>query len=239
MQAPEGVTILYTLDGSEPTAENGTLYEGPIAIDKVAVLRARGFADGLKASEITTETYLLNTYHSLPVICLTVDPVDLWDPSTGIYADGIDIDAVYGTLPSNQLKRPPFDEATYWIVKDNTSLREKAGNFEMYTAEGEQLLNQGVAVQLHGQFSLDLAQKSFRITARPNTVPKRWPIRSLRTAPLPSTKRCCCATAETTARTRASSIPCNRKSWTGRIPNHPYGLHAGHRVPQRRILGPL
>src|SRR5699024_4761336 len=91
MQAPEGVTILYTLDGSEPTAENGTLYEGPIAIDKVAVLRARGFADGLKASEITTETYLLNTYHSLPVICLTVDPVDLWDPSTGIYADGIDI----------------------------------------------------------------------------------------------------------------------------------------------------
>ena len=166
MQAPEGVTILYTLDGSEPTAENGTLYEGPIAIDKVAVLRARGFADGLKASEITTETYLLNTYHSLPVICLTVDPVDLWDPSTGIYADGIDIDAVYGTLPSNQLKSPPFDEATYWIVKDDTSLREKAGNFEMYTAEGEQLLNQGVAVQLHGQFSLDLAQKSFRITAK-------------------------------------------------------------------------
>lgn len=158
ISAPEGVRIRYTLDGSRPTETNGMDYTGPIEIKKAAVLRARGFVQGLKPSEIVTESYLINAYHVLPVVSLTIDPDDLWNPTTGIYTLGIEL------TPESTLQA--FQNAVYRLVKKDRTLRERAGNFEYFTPEGEQLLNQGTAVQLHGQFSLDLAQKSFRISAK-------------------------------------------------------------------------
>lgn len=157
LSAPEGVRIRYTTDGSNPTETVGHDYTGPIEIksDNV-VLRARGFADGLKPSDITTESYLMNVYHILPVVSVVVDPNDLWDPETGIYADGVVED----------FTTPAFDKATYWVVKEDDALKARAANFEFFTSEGKQLLNQGVDLQLHGQFSMDLPQKSLRITAK-------------------------------------------------------------------------
>ncbi len=154
--APKGVTIRYTLDGSAPTEENSEVYQGPFEISRTVVLRARGFVEGLKPSEIDTQTYLYNVYHGLPVVSLTVDPNDLWNPLTGIYADG----------EFDPFTKVPFKQATYRVMKMDRSMRERAGNFEFFSDQGKQLVNQGVAVQLHGQFSLDIAQKSFRITAK-------------------------------------------------------------------------
>lgn len=155
--APEGVSIRYTLDGSEPTPLIGRDYEGPINISKAVVLRARGFADGLKPSLVATESYLINVAHVLPVISLTVDPDDLWNPETGLYADGLD----------ETFETPPFRNATYYRVNKDPLLRQRAANFEFFTADGQQMLNQGVGVQLNGNFSLDLPQKSFRVAAKP------------------------------------------------------------------------
>lgn len=156
---PDGVHVRYTTDGTEPTESAGYDYAGPIEIKRATVLRARGFASGLKPSKTVTESFMVNVYHKLPVISLTVDPDDLWNPLTGIYADG--------DLGEEHFQTVPFKATTYRQMKASKSTRERAGNFEYFLPEGQQMVNSGVAVQLHGNFSLDLAQKSFRITAKP------------------------------------------------------------------------
>lgn len=54
----EGAVIHYTLDGTEPSTENGTVYSAPIPIEKTMVLRAAAFKDGYIPSNIDTQTYL-------------------------------------------------------------------------------------------------------------------------------------------------------------------------------------
>ncbi|MDA0812301.1 MAG: CotH kinase family protein [Verrucomicrobia bacterium] len=53
-----GYQLIYITDGSEPTAENGTLYEGPISVPSTKVIRSRNIAAGLLPSEIVSHTYL-------------------------------------------------------------------------------------------------------------------------------------------------------------------------------------
>ncbi len=50
--------IRYTLDGSEPRADHGHVYNGPITIDETTPLRAAGFLSEYHPSNITTQTYI-------------------------------------------------------------------------------------------------------------------------------------------------------------------------------------
>ena len=56
--ATDGVDFRYTVDGSAPASDHGALYEGPIEIVDTTTLRAIAFADGLRASETVTRTFL-------------------------------------------------------------------------------------------------------------------------------------------------------------------------------------
>ncbi len=49
--------IYYTTDNSDPTAENGTLYTGPVKVSKGLVLRAIAVQDGLENSYPSVESY--------------------------------------------------------------------------------------------------------------------------------------------------------------------------------------
>lgn len=151
LSAPDGVRIRYTLDGSNPTELNGTDYTEPIELKEARVLRARGFVDGLKPSDITTETFLVNVYHSLPIVSISIDPDELYDPDTGMFAEDEEVKASY--------EYAGFKKLTYWKKLPHP------GNVE-YFVDGKQVLNQGVELQLNGQYSMDQAQKSIRITAR-------------------------------------------------------------------------
>ena len=53
-----GTTIRYTLNGTEPTATNGTVYTGPLTINKTSTVRARAFKTGMDPSNVETATYL-------------------------------------------------------------------------------------------------------------------------------------------------------------------------------------
>ena len=66
-------TIYYTLDGSKPTTESNR-YEGPVTIDGNTVLRAASALDDRRMSGITTATYLFETPHTVPVVCVNGDP---------------------------------------------------------------------------------------------------------------------------------------------------------------------
>src|SRR6185503_5471732 len=53
-----GASIYYTLDGSTPSATNGTLYANPIGISATKVVRAVSVVAGGQAGIVQTETYL-------------------------------------------------------------------------------------------------------------------------------------------------------------------------------------
>lgn len=50
--------IRYTIDGSEPSVNNGELYRGPLKIDQTTTLRVRAFRDHYKPSNVDTLTYV-------------------------------------------------------------------------------------------------------------------------------------------------------------------------------------
>lgn len=77
--------IRYTLDGSVPTEESPE-YTGPIRVSETCALRAVSFEDGCLPSEVLTLSYILNEYHSLPVLSLVCEPDDMFG-GYGIYTN--------------------------------------------------------------------------------------------------------------------------------------------------------
>ncbi|OQA73407.1 MAG: CotH protein [Firmicutes bacterium ADurb.Bin248] len=67
--------VYYTLDGSTPNASS-RLYTEPIAISKNTPVRAVAIRDGLLNSRIVNATFLFETPHALPVVCLSMDKAD-------------------------------------------------------------------------------------------------------------------------------------------------------------------
>jgi len=53
-----GAQIRYTLDGSPPTATTGSVYSGPLLIDRTTTLRAAAFKPGWTATDVDTQTYV-------------------------------------------------------------------------------------------------------------------------------------------------------------------------------------
>ena len=54
----EGAVIRYTLDGSEPGPNAGSVYDGPLLIQETTTLRALALLDGLAPTNIDTHTYI-------------------------------------------------------------------------------------------------------------------------------------------------------------------------------------
>lgn len=151
-------TIRYTLDGSIPTLENSLEYTGPITIADTTVLRARSFAGGLQPSGTITNTYVLKTYYTLPVVCLTTDPDELWNQETGMYAAGEGVDLT--TFKYIPFKNPTPTYRTYGKVF-------RPGFAEMFDSATQNVtFSQGVEFGLIGQYSLDMPQKSFKVKAK-------------------------------------------------------------------------
>jgi autotransporter-associated beta strand protein len=56
--ATAGAQIYYTLNGTEPSPTNGTLYQTPIRVATTTTLRAAGFKTGFLPTRTDTQTYL-------------------------------------------------------------------------------------------------------------------------------------------------------------------------------------
>ena len=56
--ATSNAVIRYTLDGSAPTENSGTVYTNPIPINTTATLRAAAFKAGFKPTNVDTHTYI-------------------------------------------------------------------------------------------------------------------------------------------------------------------------------------
>ncbi len=69
-------TIYYTTNGNLPDTAS-YVYSGPIHLDKTTHIRAISVADGKLKSETASFTYLINEYHNLPVVCVSLEPMKL------------------------------------------------------------------------------------------------------------------------------------------------------------------
>ncbi len=134
-------SIFYTLDGSDPSVKT-TRYTGPIVISNNRVVRAIAVNSQKLPGIISTNTYF-NQQHTLPVICLSTDPKNLWDTKTGIYIEGPD--------PSNA----NYDQD--W---------EREANMELYDKNGKKKIDQGIGIKIAGNGNRDFPQKSLHLFAR-------------------------------------------------------------------------
>lgn len=153
---PANATVYYTTDGSVPTREAGILYTGQdVDLNFTAVLRAKAFSNdpNLHDSTVVTGTYFINAYHTLPVVAVTVDPWELWNPDTGMLTVGPNVDKSGGIKFKNTIYREfgKIDRPAY---------------IEYYGLDGSVILSQGTEVALKGDYSLDLPQKSMKFHAK-------------------------------------------------------------------------
>ena len=153
---PEGTQVFYTLDGSEPT-QKSTPYEGEtLEISATTVIRARAFAEEMfRPGDTLTGTFFIHADHSLPVVSVTVDPDDLWNPKRGMLTVGKGV---------NKKEGLPFKNTVYRKIKNSGVKYESY--VEMYDDAGERIVSQGADISLNGDYSLDMPQKSFKFRAK-------------------------------------------------------------------------
>jgi hypothetical protein len=149
--ASPGAVIRYTTDGSVP-GENSAVYTDPLTVSASSVISARCFSTtGLLASHTEKNTYLIGeTGIGLPVVCLSTNPENLWDESTGIYTYGPPGD--YGDFP--------YFTANFW------QNWERESYVEYFSADGQLQFEGPVGLKIHGGWSRGHPQKSFRVLAR-------------------------------------------------------------------------
>jgi hypothetical protein len=140
--------IHYTTDGSEPTI-NAPTYSGPIPINQTRVVRAAAFRPGYLPSRITTETYLINTNHSLPVVSLVTEPDNFFHPVTGMYLLGQGYTGEF-----------PFFGSNIW--ED----REEPVNFAFYEPDNSGSYSLDAGTKIFGGWSRGQEQRSLSVFAR-------------------------------------------------------------------------
>ena len=69
-------TIYYTLNGNLPDRDS-YVYSGPIHLTETTMIRAASYADSKLRSETATFTYVINEHHTLPVVCVALEPMKL------------------------------------------------------------------------------------------------------------------------------------------------------------------
>jgi hypothetical protein len=146
--AGSNAQIRYTLDGSLPN-EQSTLYSGPVQLDATAVLRVRTFVAGILPGPVTTGTYLIDDMPALPVVSISTDPANFFDPGIGIYVKG-----------PNAHPEVPYYDANFW------NNWERPVNVEFFEADGTRRLNAPGGVKVFGGDSVGNEQKSLALYAR-------------------------------------------------------------------------
>jgi hypothetical protein len=135
-----GASIIYTLDGTVPSATHGTTYTGPITIDKTTTIRVGGFKNGYLPTNIDTQTYIVlsdvitqsasNSNSGTPPVGWPAS----WSPNITDYGMDPDVvnDPLYAATIKNDLKSIP----TLSIVTDTSNLFGSNGIYSNPSGSG-------------------------------------------------------------------------------------------------------
>jgi hypothetical protein len=144
-----GGMIRYSDDGSWPTATS-KIYDAPIQISKTTIIRARLFEENKLPGEVSTHTFLMGVQGDLPVVSLTTDRENFFSDNYGLYVEGTN-----GT--TGYCLEYPVNWNNDW---------ERPVNFEYFSREGVQEINQLVGARIHGGCSRMFSVKSLALMAR-------------------------------------------------------------------------
>ena len=116
-------SIYYTTDGSEPSAKNGTLYNGAIDVTNSVTIKAIALKDGCVPSAVVTKK-LTNTSSVEPPV-LSVPAGDFWNTIT-VFVTGATSGATYyyttdGTEPSSSSSK--YAASTGIKIDSTTTLK--------------------------------------------------------------------------------------------------------------------
>ncbi|MBQ0157324.1 MAG: CotH kinase family protein [Bacteroidales bacterium] len=158
----EGAKILYTLDGSIPTLENGIEYKAPIEISDNTIIRAKAFKDGQLYSDVVTGSYLyLGEYYeecgetTLPIVSIVADSINLYSSTLGSIVVGRN--GAPTICSTDNVKKANYHQEWY-----------RPGNFE-YFVNGKSVDSQEVEFALQGGCSRSHPVKSFKIKTNKRT----------------------------------------------------------------------
>lgn len=152
--ADASAEIFYSTDGSEPTKEKGTLYNGPVTISENMPLRAAAYRDGQFPSNVTSATYFIDERNiNLPVVAIVSDPEYLYGDELGLLVAG------YNGSEVPSYCNGPDDEANYWNDWD------RPANFEFFDGKKKEQLNQEVKIGNFGACSRTKFVKSIKVNA--------------------------------------------------------------------------
>ena len=86
--APADAVIRYTLNGDEPS-EQSAIYQGPIAIDKTTVVRAKAFCQGYLSPRSSTHSYIFHPRAlTLPLVSIVAEDDYFYGEKEGILVKG-------------------------------------------------------------------------------------------------------------------------------------------------------
>ena len=139
--------IRYTLDGSDP-GPTDPVATGGLDISETTVVRAAIFRTGYLPSPVTTATYLVDEDHELPVVAITTEPANFFDPVTGIYVLGEGYQGDFPYFGSN-------------IWEDI----EHPAHFALYPTAGD-ALSIDLGTKIFGGYSRGQDQRSLSFFAR-------------------------------------------------------------------------
>lgn len=142
--------IYLTFDGSVPD-QNDVLYTGGFAVSGSAIVAARAFGENALPSPVAKNTYFINEDQiDLPIVSVSTDPDNLWDPITGIHVFG----------PPDYDLNVPYWGANFWEDWERTAY------MEYFDANHTKQIEGPVGIKIHGGWSRVNEQKSFRIQAK-------------------------------------------------------------------------
>ncbi len=141
--------IYYTTDGSIPT-ENSKLYTAPISVSTSTILKYRAYKSGYVPSDVVTHSYIIfKRTHRLPIVSITYNHNDFFDPKTGIYV-----------LGPNAQSDPPNFGANFWQDW------ERPCHVEVFHPDGTTVFSHNLGVKIAGNWSRANPQKSLKFYAR-------------------------------------------------------------------------
>lgn len=158
---PEGTTLLYTTDGSVPTAEQEAdgikpgktsliSTTGTFDIKKTTNFVFRLFKDGFLPSVPITRSYIKNDYrYTIPIISIVGDEAYFSDPKIGIDCDG---DGTNGRIGNGQ--NSPRNYNMDW---------DRPVNFSYISPTQGMLFNQDVNISVSGGWTRSANPRSMKL----------------------------------------------------------------------------
>lgn len=177
-----GSVIHYTLDGSIPGPQsmvfsgpltiedrsalpnqfasiNNSAYDffnPSVSLFKGTILRMQVFQAGVPVSPVVTKSYFVHpeifTKYTLPIVSLISAPENLFDPETGIYVPGVNLNSLNPIWTGNY-----FQRGSEW---------EREAVIQYFDTGGNLVLGQNIGLRIHGGKTRGRRQKSFRCYAR-------------------------------------------------------------------------